>query len=99
MLNWTTTAAHALAHGIKAAVHGGSGVGKTMLIKTLPRPIIASAESGTLSIAGANIPLAPITSLTELQEFYTWASQSVEARGFDSLALDSITEIAERDLG
>lgn len=99
MLNWTTTGAHALSHGIKVAVHGLSGSGKTRLIKTLPRPIIASAESGTLSIADAHIPLAEITTLGQLQEFYAWAATSVESRNFDSLALDSITEIAERILG
>lgn len=99
MLNWTTTEQHALSHGIKVAVHGLAGVGKTRLIPTLPRPVMGSAESGTLSIATTKIPLCEITTLEQLQEFYRWAWQSAESRHFDSIALDSVTEIAERILG
>lgn len=95
-LQWTTTSQHALRHGIKAAVHGLSGSGKTRLIATAPRPVIASAESGTLSIAGASIPMCGINNLADLCEFYSWCQTSAEARNFDTVALDSVTEIAER---
>jgi hypothetical protein len=99
-LNWTTTGKQSLAHGIKCLVHGLAGTGKTRLIPTLPQPVaIGSAESGTLSIAGNNLPMTEIKSLADLQDFYFWAASSAESRPFISLALDSVSEIAERILG
>jgi hypothetical protein len=41
--------------GVKALVYGGSGVGKTVLMATLPTPILISAESGLLSLRRANL--------------------------------------------
>lgn len=99
-LVWTTTSAHAVGHGIKSLVHGLSGAGKTRLITTLPAPVaIGSAESGTLSIAGQALPMVELKTLADLQDFYFWASSSAESRQFQSLALDSVSEIAERILG
>lgn len=95
-LTWSTTGQHALEYGIKVCVHGRSGSGKTKLIETAPRPIIASAEKGTLSIAAANIPLAQIEGLKDLHEFYDWVIGSATAKDFDTICLDSISEIGEK---
>lgn len=81
--------------GVKFLVFGMSGVGKTSLIPTLPNPVILSAEGGLLSIAGADIPYIEIASMADLMEAYTWVTTSAEATGFQSIALDSISEIAE----
>lgn len=83
------------ANGVKLLVYGQAGAGKTSLIRTLPNPIILSAEAGLLSLTGTDIPYIEITSMAELQEAYLWASSSDEAAGFDSIALDSISEIGE----
>ena len=80
---------------IKLLVYGHSGSGKTSLIKTLPNPIILSAESGLLSIADAAIPYLEIDSIETLKEAYSWLTSSDEAKGFESVALDSISEIGE----
>jgi AAA domain len=96
MLNFTTTDKHALHHGVKVCVHGPAGAGKTRLIETCPSPIIGSAESGTLSIAAARIPMCEITSIEDLIDFRRWATGSNESRHFQTISLDSITEIAER---
>ena len=98
-LNWTTTDKVALNNGYKVCVHGASGAGKTRLCETLPNPVIGSAESGTLSIAGAKIPMVEIPDLPTLFEFYNWCRNDAFKVGFRSVALDSITEIAERILG
>ena len=82
-------------NGVKLVVYGQAGGGKTMLIKTLPNPIILSAESGLLSIQDSDLPYIEISSMEDLTEAFTWASQSDEAKGFDSIALDSISEIGE----
>jgi len=83
------------ANGVKMIVYGQAGAGKTSLIKTLPHPIVLSAEGGLLSIQDANLPYIEITDMETLREAYTWLTQSDEAKGFESVALDSISEIAE----
>lgn len=83
------------AHGVKALIYGHAGAGKTSLITTLPTPIVLSAEGGLLSIAGADVPYIEISSMADLMEAYEWVTGSAEATGFQSVALDSISEIAE----
>ncbi len=85
----------ARASGVKLLVYGQSGAGKTSLIPTLPRPLIISAEGGLLSIADADLPYVEVSSIETLREVYTWLTKSEEAAQFDSVALDSISEIAE----
>lgn len=82
-------------NGVKVLVYGQAGAGKTSLIKTLPAPIVLSAEGGLLSIQDADLPYIEITSSADLMEAYEWLTSSDEARGFQSVALDSISEIAE----
>jgi phage nucleotide-binding protein len=85
----------AIAQAVKLLVYGQAGAGKTSLIPTLPKPVILSAEGGLLSIADTNLPFIEITSMAELQEAYKWLISSAEASEFQSVALDSISEIAE----
>ena len=85
----------ATAQAVKLLVYGQAGAGKTSLIPTLPKPVILSAEGGLLSIADTNLPFIEITSMAELQEAYKWLTSSDEAKEFQSVALDSISEIAE----
>jgi len=83
------------ANGVKVLVYGQAGAGKTSLIKTLPSPIVLSAEGGLLSIQDADLPFIEITSMTELREAYEWLTSSDDAKAYQSVALDSISEIAE----
>lgn len=83
------------ANGVKLLVYGQAGAGKTSLIKTLPSPIVLSAEGGLLSIQDADLPYIEINDMDTLHEAYQWLTQSDEAKGFQSVALDSISEIAE----
>lgn len=83
------------ANGVKVLVYGQAGAGKTSLIKTLPSPIVLSAEGGLLSIQDADLPFIEITSMTDLQEAYKWLTESDDAKAYKSVALDSISEIAE----
>jgi phage nucleotide-binding protein len=93
-INVKTTGSLA-ANGVKVLVYGQAGAGKTSLIKTLPQPIVLSAEGGLLSIQDADLPFIEISDMETLREAYTWLTQSDEAKGFQSVALDSISEIAE----
>lgn len=82
-------------NGVKLLVYGQAGAGKTSLIPTLPNPIVLSAEGGLLSIQDAELPYLEITTMAELQEAYKWLAESAEAKHFESVAIDSISEIAE----
>ena len=83
------------ADGVKMLVYGAAGAGKTSLIPTLPNPIVLSAEGGLLSIAGAAVPYIEISDMESLREAWKWLAESAEAQEFQSVALDSISEIAE----
>ena len=83
------------ANGVKLLVYGQAGAGKTTLVKTLPNVVVLSAEGGLLSIQDADLPYIEIASMDDLREAYSWLTSSEEATGFQSVALDSISEIAE----
>ncbi len=82
-------------NGVKVLVYGEAGMGKTTLIATAPNPVIFSAESGLLSLAGMQLPFEKIDTLAKLNEAYQWCLSSHEARQFETVCIDSLTEIAE----
>ena len=82
------------ANGVKMLVYGQAGAGKTSLIRTLPSPIVLSAEGGLLSIQDADLPYIEIGSMDDLKEVYEWIA-TPEGEQYQSIALDSISEIAE----
>lgn len=97
-------------NGVKVLVYGDSGMGKTMLAATMPTPVLISAESGLLSLKQKNVervfgpgqpdvtynvPVILVRNVDDLGEAYRWACQAAEARQFQSIGLDSLTEIAE----
>jgi phage nucleotide-binding protein len=94
-LVFTNTSQAAADHGQKILVYGDAGAGKTVLASTLPNPVILSAESGLLSLRKYSIPVILIRNVDDLMEAYNWASQSAEANNFQSIAIDSITEVGE----
>ena len=85
----------ALQNAVKLLVYGQAGAGKTSLIPTLPSPIVLSAEGGLLSIQDADVPFIEVDSMATLREAYQWLASSAEAGQYASIALDSISEIAE----
>lgn len=83
-------------NGIKCVVYGAAGVGKTRLAITAPKPLILSTERGILSLRGSNLPMLPeIQDLPQLINAHNWILNNPQARVFDTLFVDSITEIAE----
>lgn len=76
-------------------IYGPAGAGKTSATRTLPNPFILSAEGGLLSIRDADLPYVEIASMADLHEAYAWLVGSDEAKAYQSVALDSISEIAE----
>ena len=83
-------------YGVKMVVYGGPGVGKTPIISTAPRPIMLVHEPGMLSMRTfKNIPAFEGYTVDKIDEFYDWFLGSAEAKNFDTLAIDSISEFAE----
>lgn len=76
-------------------IHGESGIGKTTLCATVPKPLIISAESGLLSLAGYDIPVVEMKTLANLEEVYDWLENSQEANKFETICIDSISDVAE----
>jgi AAA domain-containing protein len=108
-LQFSTASQESVANGIKTLVYAGSGVGKTVLNATLPYPVLISAESGSLSLREANLrrifgndpsitynmPIITVRSVDDLRDAHLWCLQSHEARQFQSVGMDSISEIGE----
>lgn len=109
-IQFSTAAQASQSSGVKVLVYGGSGTGKTVLSATLPTPVLISAESGALSLRQANLerlfgvgnpqvtynmPMIIVSKVEDLTEAYNWCANSHEAKQFQSIGLDSISEIGE----
>lgn len=104
-LQFSTTSEVSVNNGVKMLIYGRSGAGKTMLTATAPAPLMLSAESGLLSLSKANqirvfkkhvdIPIILIRTLEDLMEAYQFVTESEHAKDFQTVVLDSATEIAE----
>ncbi len=109
-LQFTTASAASTSSGAKCLVYGGSGMGKTVLCATAPYPLMLSAESGLVSLRKANLerlhgvnnpsicynmPVINIRHVQDLTDAYEWCLKSAEAKQFQSVCIDSISEIAE----
>lgn len=95
MIRLTTTAQAAALHGIKLLCYGRAGTGKTTLCATAPNPIILSAEAGLLSLQQYSIPVIEIRTIDDLTDAYSWVTESDEAKNYETVCLDSLSEIAE----
>lgn len=94
-LNFTTTDRAAQLNGVKVLVYGGAGMGKTVLASTAPSPFLISAEGGELSLRHVQMPMAKVTTVEDLKDIYAWCEQSHEAKQFQTICIDSLSEIAE----
>jgi hypothetical protein len=83
------------ASSVKFLGYGPAKIGKTRAISTLPTPITLSCEGGLLVLRDYDLPYIEIKTIADIYEAYAWLTSSDEANKFESVALDSITEIAE----
>lgn len=81
--------------GINILLYGRAGIGKTVSLSGLPDPIIISAEDGLLSLSGEDVPYVGVSSVGDLRDVFSWFSGSVEARVYESICIDSISEVSE----
>lgn len=85
-------------YGVKMLAHGGPGSGKTPLVKTLPRPVLMACEPGLLSLRDWDGPVWEAYTVQAIDEFFTWLKSSNEANNFDSVAVDSVSQMVETKL-
>lgn len=81
--------------GVKMVGYGPPGSGKTPLINTAPRPLLLVCEPGMLSMRGSTVPTWGGFNVKLIDEFFTWFLSSKEAANFDTLGVDSISQMAE----
>lgn len=82
--------------GVKSILYGGPGTAKTPLAATAPRPVMCVCEPGMLSMrAVTNLPCWEAYTPDKIDEFFAWLKQSNEARNFDTVCVDSISQMAE----
>ena len=108
-LTWTTSSQATSRNGVKALVYAESGSGKTALCATAPGPLIISAESGLLVLNKKNleklygvgtpgitydIPVIEIRNVQDLTDAHAWC-MTTQASQFQTICLDSVSEIAE----
>lgn len=107
-MTMSTTGALAVTNGVRFMVFAPPKHGKTMLSATLPTPIIISAEKGLLSLSRENIErvwgvgtqgisydinVIQIENFDDFKGAYNWLVQNPQY--YESIAIDSISEIAE----
>lgn len=85
--------------GVKGILYGQPGSAKT--------PILAAAstscallltEPGALSLRNSGTMSYMAETYTQAADFLTWAVQSAEAKQFDLVAMDSVSELCEQHL-
>jgi hypothetical protein len=81
--------------GVKAVIFGAAGSGKTPIINTAPRPVLLACEPGLLSMRGSTVPTYQAFTASKIDEFFTWLNKSNEAKSFDTVAVDSISQMAD----
>lgn len=82
-------------YGVKMLGYGPPGEGKTPLINTAPRPVLAFVEPGMTSMRGSNVPTFDATSVARCEDFFQWVFNSAEVKNFDTICVDSVSQMAE----
>lgn len=83
----------AIKFGCKAIIFGPPGSAKTPIINTCPRPVLLAVEPGLLSMRNSNVPTWMAPNKARIDEFMKWFEHSSEAKNFDTLAIDSTSQM------
>lgn len=86
---------YAKTYGVKSIVYGPAGSGKTPIINTASRPILLACEPGMLSMRGSNVPTYATNNPDQIDEFFKWCFHSKESSNFDTICIDSGSQMAE----
>ncbi len=81
--------------GVKCVVYGPPGSGKTPLLNTAPRPLLLACEPGLLSMRNSTVPTYQGFDVASIDGFFKWFFNSEETKNFDTIAIDSISQMAD----
>ena len=82
--------------GVKMLGYGPPGTGKTPISATAPRPVICAVEPGLLSMRNVNdVPAFPAFDSKSITQFFDWVFRSPETSNFDTIVIDSVSQMAE----
>lgn len=85
----------AVQFGAKAIIFGPPGSAKTPIINTCPRPLLLCCEPGMLSMRNSDVPTFQAFDAKSVDDFFQWFFASNERKQFDTLAIDSISQMAD----
>jgi hypothetical protein len=85
----------ARAFGCKAIIYGPAGTGKTPIINTAPRPVLLATEPGLLSMRNSTVKTWIAPTVEKIDEFFKWFEHSAEAKNYDTLAIDSVSQMCD----
>lgn len=85
----------AKSYGVKAIIYGAAGCGKTPLANTCPRPLMLACEPGMLSMRGSTIPTFQAFTEKLIDDFFLWFFSSAEVKNYDTLIVDSISQMPD----
>lgn len=87
---------YAKSYGVKMLAYGAAGSGKTPLVATAPRPVMIATEAGLLSLRGVqHVPVYQAETYPKIKEFFEWVLKSNEVKQFDTIAVDSVSQMSE----
>lgn len=85
----------ALKGAFKSLIYGPPGGKKTPTINTCPRPLLLACEAGLKSMAGSTVPTWKAFEPKAIDEFFSWFFGSNERKNFDTLCIDSASQLAD----
>lgn len=85
----------AVQFGCKSLVYGAPGSAKTPGINNAPRPLLLACEPGLLSMRGSSVPTFQAFTPELIDEFFLWFFNSTEVKNFDTLGVDSVSQMAD----
>lgn len=85
----------AMRYGCKAVIYGKAGCGKTPIAGSSPRPLMLICEPGMLSMRHSDMPTYPAFTVAALDDFFKWLASSKEVSNFDTVCIDSVSQMCE----
>lgn len=85
----------AIRYGCKAIVYGVAGSGKTPCLNTAPKPVLIITEPGMLSMRNSIIPTIHAFTADDIEDRFKWLFFSNETKNFDTVGIDSISQMSE----
>lgn len=82
---------------IKMIIFGASGIGKTVMASTAPKPLFLDVEGGLLSIRDKAVDYVKIEQWQDLQNIFLMLKTG-KLKGYESVVIDSLTEASKKSM-